>query len=121
MIQDKSISAVELLEAHTKQIEKVNPTVNAIITHVPEMAMETAKEADAKLARGDEVGVLHGLPIAHKDLAETKGIRTTSGSLIYKDHIPDSDALIVTRLKQAGCVTIRQNEYTRIWCRVTYI
>jgi len=106
MIRDKSISAVELLEAHTQQIEKVNPEVNAIITHVPEMALETAKSADAQLARGEKVGVLHGLPIAHKDLADTKGIRTTSGSLLFKDHVPDQDALIVERLKQAGCVTL---------------
>jgi len=106
MIRDKSISAVELLEAHTQQIEKVNPIVNAIVTHVPEIAMETAKEADAQLARGEDIGVLHGLPIAHKDLAETKGIRTTSGSPVFKNHVPDVDALIIERLKQAGCVTI---------------
>ncbi len=106
MIRNKSISAVELLDAHIEQIEKVNPEVNAIVTYLPEMAQDIAKEADAQLSRGEDVGVLHGLPIAHKDLAETKGIRTTSGSPVFKDHVPDVDALIIERLKQAGCVTL---------------
>lgn len=105
-IKNKEISAVELLQAHLDQIDKVNPAVNAIITYLPEMAMDIAKQADAKLANGEDVGVLHGLPIAHKDLADTKGIRTTSGSLVFKDHVPEVDELIIERLKNAGCVTL---------------
>lgn len=105
-IKQKEVSAVEVLQAHLDQIEKVNPTVNAIITYLPDLAMELAKEADEKLARGEKLGVLHGLPIAHKDLADTKGIRTTYGSPVFKDHVPDEDELIIERLKNAGCITL---------------
>src|SRR5215213_2207324 len=82
-IRAKQLSAVELLEAHLAQIERVNPRVNAVITLVGDQAIAQARAADAALARGDAVGPLHGLPIAHKDLFPTKDIRTTSGSPIY--------------------------------------
>ena len=94
-IRAGELSAVETMEAHLAQIEKVNPQVNAIVTLLPEMAMEAARKADEKLARGEEVGPLHGLPVAHKDLVQTKGIRTTFGSLVYEDFIPEEDALLV--------------------------
>ncbi len=100
------LSAVEVMQAHLAQIERVNPVVNAIVTLLPERAVEEAKAADEALANGQDPGPLHGLPIAHKDLVMTKGIRTTSGSPIFKDFIPDTDALIVERLKQAGAITI---------------
>jgi Asp-tRNA(Asn)/Glu-tRNA(Gln) amidotransferase A subunit family amidase len=83
-IRAGEISAVETMEAHLAQIEKVNPQVNAIVTLLPEMGMEAARKADEKLARGEEVGPLHGLPVAHKDLVQTKGIRTTFGSLVTR-------------------------------------
>ena len=72
-IRDREVSASEVLEAHLAQIERVNPHVNAIITLVSEQARAQAAAADAALARGDEVGPLHGLPIAHKDTTDTKG------------------------------------------------
>lgn len=99
-------SARENMEAHLAQIEKVNPLVNAIVTYLPEQAMEQAAKADEALARGEEVGVLHGLPVAHKDLALTEGIRTTFGSRIYQDFVPEQDELIVERLKKAGAITV---------------
>jgi amidase len=102
----KQLSAVELLAAHLAQIERVNPRLNAIITLVAEQALAQARTADAALARGDAVGPLHGLPIAHKDLFATKGIRTTSGSPIYANHVPDFSALIVERIQGAGAITI---------------
>jgi amidase len=102
----KDVSCVEVMEAHLTQIERINPRVNAIVTLLPERALARARAADAALARGEPLGVLHGLPIAHKDLVPTQGIRTTYGSPIYKDHIPDADALIVQRLQQAGAITI---------------
>lgn len=105
-IRSREISAVELLDAHLAQIERVNPRVNAIVTLVAEQARAQAAAADAALARGDTVGPLHGLPIAHKDLVATKGIRTTSGSPIYADNVPDQDALIVERLRAAGAIAI---------------
>jgi len=105
-IRSKDISVVEVLQAHIEQIDAINPTINAIVTYLPELALETARQADDKIARGDAIGVLHGLPIAHKDLTDTKGIRTTYGSPVLKDNIPEIDALIITRLKNAGCITL---------------
>lgn len=105
-IRDRELSAVEVMEAHLERIERVNSQVNAIVTLVPEQAMDSARAADKALGRGEEVGPLHGLPVAHKDLFPTRGIRTTYGSPIFKDFIPEEDALIVQRLRQAGAITI---------------
>ncbi|MDP6750844.1 MAG: amidase [Candidatus Poribacteria bacterium] len=105
-IRAKDISAKEVVEAHLAQINRVNPKVNAIVTLLPEQAINQARAADNALSRGDEVGPLHGLPVAHKDLVNTKGIRTTFGSPIFQNFVPDQDALIVERLKQAGAITI---------------
>ena len=105
-IRAKDISAREVVEAHLGQIDLVNPTVNAVVTLHPEQAMDAAEAADEALVRGREVGPLHGVPIAHKDLVPTKGMRTTMGSPIYRDSVPDHDGLIVERLKKAGAVSI---------------
>ncbi|MEM7127731.1 MAG: amidase [Chloroflexota bacterium] len=105
-IRQKELSVREVMEAHLDQIEQINPKVNAIITLVAEQALEQAIAADRALSNGDAKGALFGLPVAHKDLADTKGIRTTYGSPIYKDHVPEHDALIVERLKQAGAITV---------------
>ena len=105
-LRKKEISAREVLDAHLKQIERVNPKVNAIVTLVADKALQRAKELDEAAARGRFAGVLHGLPIAHKDLVETKGIRTTFGSLIFKDNIPNFNALLIDRIQGAGAVTI---------------
>src|SRR4051812_43569167 len=88
MIRRREISAVELMEAHLSQIERVNPMVNAIVTLLPERAMEGARAADEAVAQGKELGPLHGLPVAHKDLVPTAGIRTTRGSPIFADDVP---------------------------------
>jgi len=100
------ISAVETMEAHLAQIEKVNPQVNAIVTLVPELALEQARKADEKLAQGGKLGPLHGLPVAHKDLVPTKGIRTTFGSPIFQDFFPEKDALLVERIRNAGGISL---------------
>ena len=105
-IRAREVSAREVMEAHLARIERVNPRVNAIVTLVPERALRDADAADAALARGDEVGPLHGLPVAHKDLTPTRGIRTTFGSAVYRDFVPDRDALIVERLRGAGAITV---------------
>src|SRR5689334_14798111 len=88
LIRTKKLSAREALGEHLKQIERVNPKVNAIVTLVPEMAAADAAKADEMQARKQTLGPLHGLPVAHKDLFETRGIRTTFGSLLYKDYVP---------------------------------
>ena len=106
LIRSKELSARQVMEAHLQQIERVNPAVNAIVTLLPERAMQAAAAADEALARGQDVGPLHGLPVAHKDLVETKGIRTTYGSPLFTDFVPEVDALIVERLHGAGAITI---------------
>src|SRR5262245_5934419 len=99
MIRAKKLSATELVKAFIAQIERVNPKVNAIVTFTPELALKAAKKADRKSRYA-------GLPIAYKDLMPTKGIRTTFGSLIYKENIPSDDGALVQRLSAAGVVTL---------------
>ena len=105
-IKNKSISAIEVMNAHLNQISAVNPKVNAIVTLDSDLALAGAKLADEAISKGDDLGILHGLPTAHKDLVPTKGIRTTYGSLIYKDFVPDFNSLIVDRIQGAGAITI---------------
>ena len=107
MIQTREVSATEVMTAHLSQIKRINPIVNAICTLIDEeAALAAAKKADDDLAKGKRPGPLHGLPHAVKDLVPTAGIRTTFGSRIYKDFVPDTDGLIVERLKAAGAIII---------------
>jgi amidase len=106
MIRAGEVSAREVLQAHLIQIERLNPQVNAICTLVAEQALDQASLADEALLNGEEPGPLHGLPIAVKDLVLTKGIRTTYGSPIYADFVPEEDALMVQRLKAAGAIVV---------------
>ncbi len=106
LIRARKLSAREALAAHLQQIERVNPKVNAIVTLVPDLAADAAAKADEVQARGETLGPLHGLPVAHKDLLETKGIRTTFGSPLYKDYIPAEDDIVVERMRRAGAITI---------------
>ena len=106
-IRNQELSCREIMEAHLNQIDRVNPIVNAIVTQIPRKdALDLADAADKTLAMGNGIGPLHGIPIAHKDLVPTKGMRTTWGSPIYKDFIPDQDGLIVKRLREAGAIAI---------------
>ena len=106
LIRERKVSVTEVVQAHLAQIERVNPRVNAIVTLLPERALADARAKDAVLARGEASGPLFGLPIAHKDLVPTRGVRTTYGSPIYRDHVPDEDGLIVERLRAAGTVML---------------
>ncbi len=106
LIRAKKLSAREVLAAHLKRIELVNPKLNAIVTLAAKRAVQSAREADEFQAKGGALGPLHGLPIAHKDLVATKGIRTTQGSLLFKDHVPDQDDPIVERIRQAGAILL---------------
>ena len=106
LIRAKKLSAREALAAHLTQIERVNPKVNAIVTLVPELAAAAAARADEMQARGELLGPLHGLPVAHKDLLDTRGIRTTFGSPLYKDNVPTEDDIVVERMRRAGAITI---------------
>jgi amidase len=104
MIRSREISCVELLDAHLERIEATNSTLNAIVTLVPERAREHAERLDREFPR--EPPPLYGLPIAHKDLVLTRGIRTTFGSTLYANHVPEEDDLVVERLRMAGAVCI---------------
>ncbi|RMD79997.1 MAG: amidase, partial [Chloroflexi bacterium] len=91
LIRQRAVSAREVLAAHLSRIEAINPHVNAIVTLDVEGAQRRANAIDTALARGEDPGPLAGLPVAHKDLAETKGLRTTYGSPIFADFVPDFD------------------------------
>ncbi len=105
-LQRKEISAREVLDAHLQQIERVNPKVNAIVTLVADAARDRAQRLDDEAAHGRFAGPLHGLPVAHKDLFETRGIRTTYGSPLFRDYVPDFNAPLIDRIQNAGAVTI---------------
>jgi amidase len=106
MLREREVSAREVLDAHLGRIDLWNPVVNAIVTRTTEFALDRAAGLDEALARGEEPGPLHGLPIAHKDLVDTAGIRTTYGSSIFADHVPDVDEPFVVRLRAAGTVLV---------------
>ena len=105
-LRSREISALELMDLHLDRIAATNPTVNAIVSLDEDRARAGARAADAQLARGDDVGVLHGLPFAFKDTHQAGGWRSTSGSLLREHHVPDADELSVGRIRNAGAVTI---------------
>ena len=106
LIRTGKLSARECLAEHLKQIAAMNPKVNAIVTLIPEKAAEAAARADEMVARKETLGPLHGLPVAHKDLLETAGIRTTFGSPLYRDYIPTEDDIVVERMHRAGAIIV---------------
>ena len=105
-IRDGSLSPVALVTNALERIEEVNPTLNCFCFTYPSEALEQAREAERAIAAGDEVGPLHGVPIAIKDLTPTKGKTTTFGSYAYKDWVPDYDALVVQNLLSAGGIMV---------------
>jgi amidase len=109
MIRHRQVSSRELVEAHLRRIDEVNPVINAVITLDPEGAMAAARRADEVTAAGGEMGVLHGLPMTHKDTHRTRGMRTTQGSVIFRDQVPSQDDLVIERLRAAGVVTTGKN------------
>jgi amidase len=106
MLRTREISARELLDAHLDRIERLNPSLNAVVTLDADGARASADAADAALAAGDAVGPLHGLPVAHKDTHATGGMRTTWGSPLHTDTVPLRDELIVARYKAAGAIRV---------------
>ena len=105
-LRARQISCLELTNRCLDHIAKLNPRLNAFVTVTAELAQKRAQELDSELAHGADRGPLHGIPIAHKDLIETQGIRTTSGSKLFANFVPDSDAPVVERLHQAGAVLV---------------
>ena len=106
-IRNGNLSTIEVMEAFLDHIERVNPMVNAIVSLRPRRELlAEAQKADEKIASGEPVGPLHGLPVAIKDLAATRGLRTTFGSPIYADHVPGEDDIFVARMRAAGAIFI---------------
>ncbi len=103
----RKVSPLEVMQAVLARIDAVNPAVNAYVTVARESALAAARRATRMLSRkARTLPLLHGVPVSIKDLYATKGIRTTWGSLIYRDHVPDEDDLVVQRLKAAGAIVI---------------
>ena len=120
MIREKEISPVELADAFIERIDALNPKLNAYVTVHPELTRTWAKEAEDAVQRGDELGALHGLPVNIKDLTNTAGVRSTSGSKVLKDFVPDKDAPLVTRLKNAGAISLGKTNTPEFgWLAIT--
>ncbi|MGQ0648374.1 MAG: amidase [Gemmatimonadaceae bacterium] len=106
MVRRRELSPVELLDATLARIARCNPQLNAIVTLDAERARADAEALTRRLARGEDIGILGGLPVGIKDVTPVAGVRTTFGSPMYRDHVPDEDAEVVTRLRAAGAIVI---------------
>ncbi len=114
MIRDKEVSAVEVLNAYLEQIAKHNGKIKAIATLDTEKAKQRAKEADEALARGENWGLLHGVPVTIKDTMETSGLLTTAGYQPLKNYIPQQDATVAARLKAAGAIVLAKTNPAKL-------
>lgn len=106
MLGRREVSAREVIGAHIARIEALDGAVNAVVTRCFDAALAKAAAADAALARGESTGLLHGLPVAHKDLFDTAGVRTTHGSPLFAENVPSRDALVVQRMSAAGAISL---------------
>ena len=106
LIASKEVSPVELTELYLDRIERLDPQLNSYLTVSRDEAMRSARSAEAAVVRGEHLGPLHGVPTSIKDLELTRGIRTTSGSLIFKDRVPDVDSVVVERVRRSGAVIL---------------
>jgi amidase len=106
MLRRREVSAREVVSAHIARIEAFDPVINAIVTRTFDAGMSRAAAADDAMASGRTVGLLHGLPVAHKDLADTAGVRTTYGSPLFATNVPQHDALVVERMTHAGAISL---------------
>jgi aspartyl-tRNA(Asn)/glutamyl-tRNA(Gln) amidotransferase subunit A len=105
-LRQRNVSSTELTEAALRRTGEINPKLNAMITVLEQSARAQAKAADAELARGTDRGPLHGIPVAVKDVFETRGVRTTAGSVIFMHNVPARDATVVEKLAAAGAVLV---------------
>lgn len=106
LLAAKKISPVDLVQAHIARIEQLEPRLNCFITRTFETALDYAHQAESDIQRGNHRGALHGIPIALKDLYETRGVRTTAGSKFFRDHVPDADCAVVEKLNAAGAINL---------------
>jgi len=105
-LRDREFSPLELTDAYLRRIEQLNPTINAYVTVTAERAREDAHRATEEFTAGKIRGPLHGIPIAHKDLYETAGIRTTGGAKIHANHVPQTDCTVARKLREAGTILL---------------
>lgn len=110
LIAQKQISPVEVTKHFLQRIDRLDNLLHAYLTVAHEGALSQARRAEQALMRGEKLGPLHGLPISIKDLYMTKGLRTTKGSQVYKDLIPDHDEILVERLRQAGAIILGKTQ-----------
>jgi len=106
LIAEKQVSPVEITQLYLDRIDRLDPQLNSYLTVTSEIALDAARKAEQAVTDGDELGPLHGIPISIKDLQMTKGVRTTGGSLAYKDRIPDADCAVVERVLAAGAIML---------------
>ena len=126
LIHRREVSPLELTRAHLERIESLNPRLNCFITITPDSALQRAGQAEQEVMKGETVdgqplGALHGIPLALKDLFETKGVRTTHGSKFFQDYVPDSDAVVVALLKAAGAILLGKTNMHEIALGVTNV
>lgn len=113
LVRSRAVSPVEIAEAHLNRIDALNPKLNAIVTLAPDF-IERAREAEAAVIRGDNLGPLHGLPVTIKDAINTAGLKTTSGSRLRANHVPGLDAPSVARLKAAGAIVLGKTNLSEL-------
>ena len=116
-IQKRAVSPVEVTQAYLDRIPTIDPKLNSYITVTAERALQEAKATEEQIGRGVYLGPLHGIPLAHKDIIATRGIKTTCGSKVLKDNVPDYDAMVIERLRAAGSVLLgklNMNEFATI-------
>ncbi|MEW6650565.1 MAG: amidase [Chloroflexota bacterium] len=106
LIRQREVSAVEVIAAHLRRIEQVNPRLNAVVVLAAEQALDQARAADTALARGEPSGALHGVPFTVKDWIDAAGLPCSAGELRFKERIPAADASVVARLRQAGGILL---------------
>ena len=106
LIKKKKVSPVEITKIYFERINRLDPQLNSYLTLNEKEALESASKAEKAVLSGEALGKLHGIPIGVKDLEMTEGIRTTQGSLIYKDNIPTADTIVVERLRKAGAIIL---------------
>jgi len=105
-IRDGELSPVEVVDAFLNRIKKINPELNAFVTLTEESARKEAERAEEAVKKGEKLGPLHGVPVAIKDNIPVKGVRTTYGSKLYENYVPEEDYILVDRLKKAGAIIL---------------
>ena len=120
LIKSKEVSPVEAVEAYLERIELLDPKLKSYLTVCSDEAMQSAREAEQALARGEYLGPMHGIPVAVKDQMNTKGILTTGGSTLFKDFVPDEDATVIANLKASGAILLGKLNMVELASSVTH-